>query len=110
MFGHADDNAGNHADDHGDDHAHDDDDGNDDHSDGENMQVGKNLRAQEGFDKWWFANQCNSRDDKELNAVVFVEPEFRHSQMWLNFILVILMWRRPSCIFWEREGVKGRSE
>ena len=51
VFGHADDNAGNHADDHGDDHAHDDDDGNDDHGDGENMQVGKNLRAQEGFDK-----------------------------------------------------------
>ena len=51
VFGDADDNAGNHADDHGDDHAHDDDDGNDDHGDGENMQVGKNLRAQEGFDK-----------------------------------------------------------
>ena len=47
MFGDADDNAGNHADDH----AYDDDDGNDDHGDGENMQVGKNLRAQEGFDK-----------------------------------------------------------
>ena len=55
MFCDADDNAHDNADDDayddGDDHAYDDDDGNDDHGDGENMQVGKNLRAQEGFDK-----------------------------------------------------------
>ena len=60
-----------------------------------------------GAKKWGFANQCNSRDDEELNAVVFVEPEFRHSQMWFHFILVILMWRPSAGLFVYFERGRG---